>query len=83
MNDYKAGAWNAMVLEARKNLQTNCPLMEDECLVWAEERIAELEAENAKLGELIQRTIVHTEAGFLVLPREMISEFREAMSDEV
>jgi hypothetical protein len=44
-------------------------------------RIDKLENENKRLQELMQRTVWHAEQLHLVLPPEMVKEFRAALKD--
>jgi len=42
-NDYKKAQFKKMAAEAELNLSGDCPLIEDEALVWADKKIIELE----------------------------------------
>lgn len=44
MGDYKRDRWASMVEEAREDLAGTCPLVEDEAILWAHDRITALEA---------------------------------------
>jgi hypothetical protein len=43
------------------------------------ERLEELEAERDRLRELVERTVAHADRMHLILPPEMVREFRAAL----
>jgi hypothetical protein len=45
MSDYKQKSWKLVVKYAESNIKSDCPLQEDEGVLWASSRIAELEKE--------------------------------------
>jgi hypothetical protein len=49
MADYKETEWRKIVAGAESNINGDCPLIEDEAIVWANARIAELEKLYAEL----------------------------------
>jgi hypothetical protein len=46
MSDYKEAEWRKMVGYAESNINGDCPLIEDEGVLWASARIAELKKDN-------------------------------------
>ena len=49
----KQDEFNKLVVKAQNNLRGDCPLVEDEAIIWADERIAELEARISKALTLL------------------------------
>lgn len=54
--DYKRSQFRQMVAEADLNLSGNCPLIEDEAIVWAGERIQKLEGIEAVIDGYFELT---------------------------
>jgi hypothetical protein len=55
VSDYKETEWRKIVASAESNINGDCPLIEDEAIVWADARIVELEKKLTNSKESVKR----------------------------
>ena len=53
--NYENEAWNKLVETSKAQLSTDCPLQEDELVLWADKRIKQLEQERDQLKNDVAR----------------------------
>ena len=74
MKDYQVEEWKRIVAQARKSLDSACPLIEDEVLVAVGDELKQLRADNKALRDYIA-SLMST------LPKLKADAIRDAMKD--